>query len=129
MSWLIFRESIRSFLLNQSLQSAATLAYYGFLSLMPLLLLVIFLLGLFMSSSEAILKGVSDLVSGLFPTFNSEYLLDLVALSQKKVWGLVGFVALLWSMTPFAGAIHVCIVRTFKHDKNVSFLKRKSINI
>ena len=127
--WLVFRESIRSFLANDSLQSAATLAYYGFLSLMPLLLLVIYLLGFFMQSSDSVFHVVSEVTIGLLPTFNTEILQDLAALSQKKVWGIVGVFALFWSITPFAGAIHDCVAHTFKRDKKESFLKRKLVDV
>ena len=128
-AWLILRESFKSFSDNKSLQSAATLAYYGFLSLMPLLLLVIFLLGLFMHSSAAVLKGVEGLAGQLFPAFDAAVLQDLAALSKNHVWGLVGVFALIWSMTPFAGAFHYGVVRTFKQDKKESFIKAKLIDV
>jgi membrane protein len=126
---LVVVESCRSFAANRSLETAATLAYYGFLSLMPLLLLLIFLLGLVMRSSEAVMAGMHSLTADLFPSFSETILTDLQTLSQKRVWGIVGIVILIWSMTPFAGAIRSALFRIFKADRKLHFFKAKLIDL
>ena len=124
-SYLVARESLFSFSTSGNLGGAATLAYYGFLSLMPLLLLVVFLLGVVMKSSEAILHGMTGLMSQLFPAFSDAVLGDLVALSQRRVWGLVSVIVLIWSMTPFAGAMRGIMTRIFKSERRMNFFKAK----
>jgi membrane protein len=124
-SHLVARESLRSFSTSGSFAGAATLAYYGFLSLMPLLLLVVFLLGAVMKSSDEILQGMTSLMSQLFPAFSDAVLSDLVALSQQRVWGVVSVVVLIWSMTPFAGAMRGIMARTFKSERNMNYFKAK----
>ncbi|HEY8240066.1 MAG TPA: YhjD/YihY/BrkB family envelope integrity protein [Kiritimatiellia bacterium] len=128
-AWLVLRESGASFGANRGLESAATLAYYGFLSLMPLLLLCMFLLGTVLRSSEAVLSGVRSVTADLFPSFNDAMLSDLLTLSQQKVWGAVSIVILLWSMTPFAGAMRSAIFRIFKTDRTLHFLKAKLVDV
>ena len=124
-SFLVAKESLFSFSTSGNFGGAATLAYYGFLSLMPLLLLVVFLLGAVMKSSEAILNGMTGLMSQLFPAFSGAVLGDLVALSQQRVWGLVSVVVLIWSMTPFAGAMRDIMARIFKAERRMNYFKAK----
>jgi YihY family inner membrane protein len=92
---------------------------------MPLLLLVIFLLGAIMKSSEAILHGMTSLMSQLFPSFSDAALADLVMLSQRKVWGIVSVILLLWSITPFAGAMRDVMTRIFKSERKINYFKAK----
>lgn len=127
-AWLVLRESVVSFGANRGLESAATLAYYGFLSLMPFLLLCFFVLGLVLGSSEEILLGVESVMTDLFPSFHRGILVDLTNLTRTKVWGVVSVVVLLWSMTPFAGALRSSVYRIFKTDRRLKFLKAKLVD-
>jgi membrane protein len=126
---LVLLESVRSFGANRNLESAATLAYYGFLSLMPLLLLAIFALGLVLRSSEQVMPALGAALSELFPTFNLELLAELQALAARKVWGVVSVVVLLWSMTPFAAAARSIILRTFKTEQRLHVVKAKLLDV
>lgn len=126
---LVVRESLRSFSGNQHMSDAAMLAYYGFLSLMPLLLLVVFLLGLFVQSSDAVLEAMDSLVTQLFPSFNQAVLRELLGIAQQRVWGGVSVVLLLWSTMPFAGALRGALLRVFRSEKKVHFIKAKLLDV
>ena len=80
----IIQEAVRAYLANRNLETAATLAYYGFLSLVPLLVLLFFLFSVGLRSSDAVLQAMSNLTAQLFPAFNQDILADLMALSQSK---------------------------------------------
>lgn len=121
--------AFKAYLANRNLQTAATLAYYGFLSLMPLLVLLFFLFSLVLRSSATVLDAMSNLTAQLFPAFNQDILTDLLALSQSKAWGLAGVVALVWSMTPFAGAIRAAMECIFRSGVRLQFLKAKALNV
>lgn len=125
MAALVARESVRAFAVNRNFEAAATLAYYGFLSLMPLLLLVLFVVGWVAQSSDAALTGLQAVIADLLPTFQAGLLAELGQLARGKVWGLVGAVVLVWSMTPFASAARSAVVRIFKADRRASFLRDK----
>jgi membrane protein len=127
--WLVVRESVISFNANANLETAATLAYYGFLSLMPLLLLAIFVLGIFMHSSEAVMSGVRSVIHDILPTIDEAVLDELLTLSQKKVWGLIGVIVLIWSMTPFARAVRHSICGIFKLEQKLHFFKAKLLDL
>ena len=114
---------------NKGLETAATLAFYGFLSLMPLLLLLFWVFSLVLRSSDSVLRAMADLTAQLFPAFNQDLLADVMALSQSKAWGVVGILALVWSMTPFAAALRTAMARIFRMEVRMSFLKAKALNV
>lgn len=125
----VISEAFQAYLANGNLGTAATLAYYGFLSLMPLLVLLFFLFSLVLRSSDAVLQAMANLTAELFPAFNQDILADLMALSQSKAWGVVGIIALIWSMTPFAGAIRTAMARIFRSEVKLRFFKAKALNL
>ncbi len=125
----VVSEAFKAYLANRNLQSAATLAYYGFLSLMPLMVLLFFLFSVVLRSSGSALQAMSSLTAELFPAFNQDILADLMALSQSKAWGVAGIIALVWSMTPFAGAIRTSMERIFRSDIRLRFFKAKALNV
>ncbi|HAL92290.1 MAG TPA: hypothetical protein DCM68_04610 [Verrucomicrobia bacterium] len=122
-------QAFKAYMANKNLETAATLAFYGFLSLMPLLLLLFFLFSLVLRSSDAVLQAMAGLTGELFPAFNQDILKDLMSLSQSKAWGAAGIVALVWSMTPFAAAIRTAMVRVFRAEVRMNFLKAKALNV
>ena len=128
-AWLVLREACRAFSADRNLQTAATLAYYGFLALMPFFLLVIHVLSAIMESSESVQEGMRQLTERLFPSFSDALLGDLLRLSRQKTWGAVSIVVLLWSMTPFAGALRHTFVRIFKTERKLSYLKGKLLDM
>ena len=127
--WFVGVQAIRAYGANRNLEVAATLAFYGFLSLMPLLVLLFFLFSLVLRSSDSVLQAMANLTGQLFPAFNQDILADVMALSQSKAWGVVGIVALVWSMTPFAGAIRTAMERIFRSGIRVQFVKAKAWNV
>lgn len=129
MAALVLRESWRSFSANKQLETAATLAFYGFLSLMPLLLLAVFLLGLVLDSSEQALAGLRSATASLFPAFNEDILNDLMRLAGQRAWGVVNLALLIWSMTPFAGAMRHSMELIFKSERRLHFFKAKLLDM
>ncbi|MDD5482557.1 MAG: YhjD/YihY/BrkB family envelope integrity protein [Kiritimatiellae bacterium] len=123
--WLILRESIKAFVSDINFEFAATLTYYGFLSLMPFLLLVFYLMGLFLRSSDAVLATVTEMVHSFFPAFTYDILNELMALSHRRTWGIVGVVLLLWAVVPFAGTIRFAFGRIFKTARKYNFMVNK----
>lgn len=122
MGWLVLRESVRAFLANSSSETAATLAYYGFLALAPLLLLVVYFLGVILSSSDTVLENMIKFTDEVFPTFSQDMLTELLSFAQRGTWGLISVVLLIWSMTPFASALRSAYLRVFKLERTRHFL-------
>ncbi|MCO5062767.1 MAG: YihY family inner membrane protein [Kiritimatiellae bacterium] len=127
--WLVVRESVRSFSRNRDLESAATLAFYGFLSLMPLLLLLVFALSWVVSASDTVLAALSEQLADLFPAFDEALLREIATLARQRVWGAVSLLFLLWSMTPFAGAARHAVISIFKGQQRRTFLTGKAMDL
>jgi YihY family inner membrane protein len=122
---LIVRESWTSLQRNHSLETAATLAYYGFLALIPLLLLVICLVSRFVVSSHAALDAVKMLVERLFPAVGPSLMEELQALAQQRAWPVVSLLVLFWSVTPLAATLRAAFARTFAPRRPLPFWRAK----
>ena len=129
MTRLVAGESVRSFIRNENLDAAATLAYYGFFALMPLLILMMIMLSRFLFSSDTALMGLQQFVGELFPRFTDEILKDVYALARQQLWGLVSIIVLVWSITPFAGSFRHISRRIFKSDQRLNFVKAKMLDM
>src|SRR3989338_8087691 len=129
LSWLIFVESIKSFINNDSYQTAANLAYYGFFSLIPLLLLVVILLSNLTLSSEQVLKGTQTLAEEIMPQSSEMLLKEISTLAAKRIWGLYSMIALLWIIIPFASALRSAFAQVFKMEQTIGFVKEYLLSV
>lgn len=126
---LVLKASVRSFGANRNLESAATLGFYGFLSLMPMLLLSIIVLRHALQSSERAASGLARVLEDIFPAFNLNLLNDLGAISGGGALSLVGMLLLLWSMTPLSGALRTALARMFVMPVQRPFLTSKLLDM
>ena len=126
---LVMRASLKSFGANRNLEIAATLAFYGFLSLMPLLLLTVLILRLFLGDPDEVGRMVSVVLSDLFPAFHLDWLTDVTGIKLGGGFGLLSAALLLWSMTPFAGALRSAMAKMFKMPMRVPFYVSKLIDL
>ena len=79
-------------------QLAALLSYYGFLSLFPLLLLLVTVLGTVAGSSSSLTQRVEHSALAQFPVIGSQLGTSIHELHRNSVIGLVvGILALLWA--------------------------------
>jgi len=129
LSWLIFVESIKSFINNDSYQTAANLAYYGFFALIPLLLLVVILLSNLTLSSEQVLKGTQTLAEEIMPQSSEVLLKEISTLAAKRIWGLYSMIALLWIIIPFASALRSAFTQVFKMEQTIGFVKEYLLSV
>lgn len=111
---LVTVESCKSFMRNQDLQKAATTAYYSFLAIIPLFLLVIVVAGRLIVSSDAAMKGLEDVVSRVSPVSAPVVLNEVTVLARHRTWGLLSILILFWSVTPLAAALRSAFGDIFK---------------
>ncbi|MCX7591298.1 MAG: YihY/virulence factor BrkB family protein, partial [Kiritimatiellae bacterium] len=121
-------EATRSFGLNQGFQTAATLAYYGFFALIPMLLLVVIILGTLSGSSDAVLAGVENLARRLVPEFSDVILKEIHALARPKAWGAFSILVLFWIVTPFTNAIRTAFSRSFRSRRQANVFKNRVLS-
>ncbi|MCL4457348.1 MAG: YihY family inner membrane protein [Nitrospirae bacterium] len=127
---LILSESLKSFRRNNNLSASASLAYYGLFALVPLFLLVIFLLGNYIISSDAAIRGIETLSSRLLPEFHNTLMNEIYYLAvNKNLWGFIGIAGLFWTVMPLAGAIRSAFAKIFITEEGPAFLKAKFLNV
>ena len=122
---LVLRESARSFLRNQHMDTAAMLSYYGFLSIVPLLLLVSVLSSRMVLASEAAREAIRSGADELIAGFGVIALDQLRTLSEQRIWGVLGMIVLFWSVTPIAAGFRAALTRVFQPDRIPGVLHAK----
>lgn len=98
---------------NHSLETAATLAYYGFFALIPLLLLLVFAASRLVVASRAAIEAIEGLGRQVFPEFGELLVRELRTLSQQRAWTAISVLLLFWSLTPLAATVRAAFNRTF----------------
>lgn len=119
--WLVFWESLQSFQRNRGFQKAAMLAYFSFLGMIPLLLLVTLLLGRFLAASHEAWRGLEEALSRLSPFISGVALNEVKALAHNRTWSLVSLLLLFWAVTPLAAALRSEFAVIFRLDQPASF--------
>jgi YihY family inner membrane protein len=108
---LVLRESIRMFARHHGLEAAATLAFFGFLSLIPLAVMVIFVLSQFVLSSQAALEAVESVSRELSPAFGPALLKEIRTVASQGAWSALSAVVLFGSILPFASVARAAFRR------------------
>ncbi len=126
---LVCRESVGSFLRNDGFSRSATLAYYCFLSLVPVLLLAVLVVSRVIRSSEGAIDVIEAVTAQMLPMADRAILGEVSALSSQRAWGLVAVVVLFWSATPLAAALRGAFQTIFRPPKGMAFYKAKLLDL
>ncbi len=122
---LVMRESFKSFLNNDDLSKAASMAFYSFLATIPLCLLVIVAAGQLIFSSEVAMQGLEAVVSQVSPVAAPVVLNEVTLLARHRTWGLLSIFILFWSVTPLASAMRSAFKDIFKVQQSLPFWATK----
>ena len=118
-------ESFRSFGRNEARQRAATLTFFGFLALMPMLLLLLVVLGSLADTSEDALRAMRAALRTLLPEGGDMLLEDVRQVAGRRALGLAGLLLLAWSITPLAASLHAALERAFALPRRLSLFRGK----
>ena len=69
------------------MDQAAVLAYNSFFALFPLMLLLLFVAGHYMTSSHVTMKAIERVVTQMMPMFRGVVIHEVEGLSIQKTWG------------------------------------------
>ena len=128
-TWLILRESALSFQRDGCFDRSAALAFYCFLSLIPLLLLEAVVVTQVLRSSDRALEAVKALTVEVLPVSGQLIVNEVHALSLRKTWGLLTIVLLLWSASPLATGIRGAFQAIFRPEKVPPFFKAMAFDL
>lgn len=121
----LLAENYRSFVRHRSSFLAATISYYAFLSLFPLLLFVISLLGFFLESSR-VHREILVYVDSMFPASVELIRNNLQAIVREREGvGLIGLLGLLWTGTAVFSALEYALNTIWSVPTPRHFLKHR----
>jgi membrane protein len=100
---------------------AGAIAYFGFLSLFPLLLVAMSVVGFVLAGDPALADEVSAEVAGSFPGLEALIGTNLRAFERARAaTGVIGLAGLVWTGTGVAGACRNALLRIFREDRLTS---------
>lgn len=126
-SWkYIARKTLREFTSDQCPDLAASLTYYGVLSLFPALLALVSLLGIF-GQPEKTTAALLDIVQGIAPGSTVDMIRQPVEeLTTSPAAGfalVIGLATALWSASGYVGAFGRAMNRIYETDEGRGFVK------
>ena len=126
-SWkYIAKKTFREFSDDQCPDLAASLTYYGILSLFPALLALVSLLGLF-GQAQTTVSGLMDIIEGIAPGTTADTVrspLEELVNSPAAGLALIGGVAgALWSASGYVGAFSRAMNRIYEIEEGRGFVK------
>lgn len=123
----VFRIAGRSFSRERGAEAAASMAYYTFFSIFPLVLVVISFTS-FVLQSQFVQDQILDFIVNIFPispdliTTNIENIL-----SQRGTVGVLAVIGLMWSASNMFNTIALNIDRAWPNEVAHSFIERRLI--
>ena len=126
-SWkFIAKKTFREFMQDQCQDLAATLTYFGVLSMFPALLALVSLLGVF-GQAERTTSALLDIVQALAPGDTANIIrqpVEELASSPAAGFTLVfGLLVALWSASGYVGAFGRAMNRIYEIDEGRGFVK------
>lgn len=127
---LICADITNTFLDRNGPSLAAAISYYALLSLLPLTLAIMFMLGTFFQGSETLEARFSLALNALMPVSQETVTETLQALARTKaVTGILGVIGLLWISTTVFGAIRKGVNTLWGIRQSRRFFHEKLIDI
>jgi membrane protein len=107
---------------------SGSMAYYTFLSLLPLLMVAGFALGAVSGSNPGIQSALATAVERLFPGIQGREALDQL-IRARVAFGVVGVMALAYGGSGFVGALTACLNRMWSVETGRNPLGQKVLNL
>ncbi len=119
---------IQTFSTGQGALLSGSMAYYTFLSLLPLLMVGGFVLGTLTKGDRAAQETLVQAVEGIFPGVAAEELLTQL-IRSRVAFGVVGLVTVTYAATGFVGALTASLNRMWEVDTGRNPLGQKLLNV
>ncbi|MCI4624788.1 MAG: YihY family inner membrane protein [Candidatus Magnetoovum sp. WYHC-5] len=122
--FFVFKESTKNFIKNDDFSKAAALTYYGLFACIPLLLLAVYIISNYISSSdEEAMRQLSQMTVLISPDFQKIIFTEVRAMSRiEGLLGTVSIISLLYATTPLATAVRYFFYDMFKMEHIKPFL-------
>ncbi len=101
--WFELRETLMGLQRHNLMSLSAALSFYALFALIPLIVLIFFLLSHLVYSSDYAIVKLAILTGNLLPEFSQRIMVEVFNNTQTKAaWGVLGFLVLLWTISPLA---------------------------
>jgi membrane protein len=111
----ILRDTIRNYRTNGDTNQAAAIALYAILSIIPLFILTLLLVGDLFSADAGIQKKLIEGIRQFIPSFSGDLLTQFGQIEKKKeLLGWVGIISLIWFSAMIFGAIETALNIIFR---------------
>jgi len=129
-NWAILSAAMSSFMRNNGLTAASSLAFSAMLALIPTLFLITYLLSMAIGSSTQALARTQEMLTKLLPDYSQDIVKEVRFLSSHRgAIGLVNMVVLFWSMTPFMADMRLILGIIFRKKPDRPFLLEKLFDV
>jgi membrane protein len=129
-AWLVLREAFLAFEHNDDFRQASSLAYYTSLALLPTLLLLTYVLGTGIGSSQAALQRMTSLVSDAIPQYSEVILREVSTVYRhKNTAGFLTLFVLIWSISPLVGSLRSIVDGIFRLKPYRSVWTTKALDL
>ncbi len=126
---IILWQSMKSFSNNGNSSVAASLAYYAFFAIIPMILLLFFVLSLFITSSKTVMHTITIQINQMIPYYADTILKEVYILAKNKgFWGIISVAMLILAAMPLAGNLRNAFFRIFRVEEKPSFFKTKLLD-
>jgi membrane protein len=119
---------VQTFSQAQGALLSGSMAYYTFLSLLPLLMVAGFVLGTLANRNQAMQQAVLTAVAQIFPGVSGQEILDQL-IGARVAFGLFGLASLAYAGSGFIGAMTACMNRMWGVESGRNPVGQKGLNL
>jgi membrane protein len=119
---------IQTFSRAQGALLSGSMAYYTFLSLLPLLMVAGFVLGTIANRNQAVRQAVLAVVAQMFPGVQGREVLDQL-IGARVAFGVVGLASVAYAGSGFVGAMTACMNRMWEVESGRNPVGQKLVNL
>ena len=129
-AWEILRDAIRNYRTNGNTNQAAAIALYAILSIIPLFVLTLLLVGNLFSADPGIQKKLTEGIRQFIPSFSGALLMQFGQIEGKKeLLGWAGIISLIWFSAMIFGAIETALNNIFRSKTRRNYFVSKLLAI
>ena len=126
-SWAV----IQTFSRAEGALLSGSMAYYTFLSLLPLLMVAAFVLATFASPEPEAREAVAEALNQVFPGIGSEVFNEVInqVVTNKAALGVFGLLSVAYAGSGFVGSMTACLNRMWRIPSGRNPVGQKIVNI
>jgi membrane protein len=118
---------IQTYSASQGALLAGSMAYYTFLSLLPLLMIAGSIIGLLSEGSQGLQNAMAGAIEQVFPGVSGRSLLNQL-IQSRAAFGLLGLVTVAYAGSGFVGALTACLNRMWGVSSGRNPVGQKLLN-